>query len=56
MPRKAFLVRIDERLWKELRKWADDSFRSLNGQVEFLLRDAVQKHRKQLDTEQEETE
>lgn len=41
MPRKAFLIRVDEKLLAELRKWANDEFRSLNGQIEFLLRDAL---------------
>ena len=36
--RKAFLLRIDPQLLKSLQKWADDDLRSLNGQIEFLLR------------------
>ena len=43
--RKAFLLRIDPRLWAELEAWAADELRSVNGQVEFLLRQAVQKRR-----------
>jgi hypothetical protein len=41
MARKQFLLRIDPELWKELEKWAADDLRSVNGQVEWLLRDAV---------------
>ena len=41
MARKAFLIRVDEKLLAELRKWADDDLRSLNGQIEFLLRQAL---------------
>lgn len=43
--RKAFLLRIDPRLWKELEAWAQEELRSVNGQIEFLLRQAVQKRK-----------
>jgi hypothetical protein len=43
MARKAFLLRIDPRLKEELERWARDDLRSLNGQIEFLLRQAVQR-------------
>jgi hypothetical protein len=36
--RKAFLLRIDPSILEALQRWADDEFRSLNGQIEFLLR------------------
>jgi hypothetical protein len=39
--RKAFLLRIPEDLWKDLEKWAADDLRSINAQMEFLLRQAV---------------
>jgi hypothetical protein len=45
MERKPFLLRIDPELWRELEKWAQDEFRSVNGQIEFLLRQAVQQRR-----------
>jgi hypothetical protein len=41
--RKAFLLRIDPQLWKELEAWAQEELRSVNGQIEFLLRQAVKK-------------
>jgi hypothetical protein len=41
--RKAFLLRADPLLWKELEKWAADELRSVNGQIEFLLREAVRR-------------
>ncbi|MEW6160589.1 MAG: Arc family DNA binding domain-containing protein [Verrucomicrobiota bacterium] len=44
--RKAFLIRIDPELWKELEKWAQDELRSVNGQIEYLLKQAVQKRKK----------
>jgi hypothetical protein len=39
--RKQFLLRVDPELWKELEKWAADELRSVNAQVEWVLRDAV---------------
>ena len=39
--RKPFLLRIDPATHAALQKWADDEFRSLNGQIEFLLRRAL---------------
>lgn len=44
--RKAFLLRIDPELWAELERWAADELRSVNGQVEYVLRQAVQKRKK----------
>jgi hypothetical protein len=40
-PRKAFLLRVPEDLWKELEKWAADDLRSVNGQIEYVLRQAL---------------
>ena len=40
-PRKPFLLRIDPALWAELEAWAQDELRSVNGQIEYLLRQAV---------------
>jgi hypothetical protein len=39
--RKKFLLRINPRLWEELSRWAAEEFRSVNGQMEFLLQRAV---------------
>jgi hypothetical protein len=36
--RKSFLLRVDGELLDALRRWADEDLRSLNGQIEFLLR------------------
>lgn len=47
--RKPFLLRIDAELWKQLERWAADDLRSVNGQIEFLLRDAVRRRRVQKD-------
>ena len=39
--RKSFLLRIPPDLWKELEAWAAAELRSVNGQIEYLLRQAV---------------
>lgn len=41
--RKAFLVRLDPALLAALQRWANDELRSLNGQIEYVLRDALRK-------------
>ncbi|BET65291.1 hypothetical protein ASA1KI_02090 [Opitutales bacterium ASA1] len=51
--KKAFLLRIDPRLWAELEGWAQQELRSVNGQIEFLLREAVRRRRKSTDTSDE---
>jgi len=43
--RKAFLLRIPPDLWQDLEKWAADDLRSVNAQIEFLLRQAVVRRR-----------
>jgi hypothetical protein len=40
--RKAFLLRVDPALLAAIQAWANDDLRSLNGQIEFLLRRALQ--------------
>ena len=39
--RKPFLLRMDPRVLEALQRWADDDLRSLNGQIEYLLRRAL---------------
>jgi len=43
--KKSFLLRIDPALWADLESWAEDELRSVNGQIEYLLRVAVQKRK-----------
>jgi hypothetical protein len=43
--RKPFLLRIDPALWSELEAWAQDELRSVNGQIEYILKQAVAKRR-----------
>jgi hypothetical protein len=43
--RKSFLLRIDPELWADLELWAKDELRSVNGQIEYLLKQAVLKRK-----------
>ena len=43
--RKSFLLRIDPALWADLEAWAQDELRSVNGQIEYVLKQAVVKRR-----------
>jgi len=43
--RKSFLLRIDPELWAEMEAWAAAELRSVNGQIEYLLRQAVLKRK-----------
>lgn len=45
-PRKSFPLRISNELFNELKGWAEQEMRSVNGQIEYLLRQAVQRHGK----------
>ena len=47
--RKSYLLRLPPELLKELNRWASEDLRSLNGQIEYLLREALRKRRKALD-------
>ncbi len=52
--RKPFLLRLPPELWKELEKWAADELRSVNGQIEYLLRQAVAKRKSTASDEKQE--
>ncbi len=39
--KKSFVIRIDESTYKLLEKWANDEFRSVNGQIEYLLHQSL---------------
>ncbi len=44
--KKAFALRIDEEVLKAIEKWAADDFRSTNGQIEWILHEALKKHKR----------
>ncbi|GJM44066.1 MAG: hypothetical protein DHS20C21_09080 [Gemmatimonadota bacterium] len=41
MSKKKLLLRISPEVWEDIRRWADDELRSVNGHIEFLLRQAL---------------
>lgn len=45
MAKKTFLLRIGSELWDELQRMAAEELRSVNGQIEYLLREAVMRRR-----------
>ena len=45
-PKKQIPLRLSPALWKELSSWADDEFRSVNGQIEYLLTECVKKRKR----------
>lgn len=44
--KKQILLRLSSSLWEELASWAQDDFRSINGQIEYLLTESVRQRRK----------
>jgi len=44
--RKSYLLRINADLWNELNEWAEQEFRSVNGQIELILKRAVDERKK----------
>lgn len=43
--KKSILLRLDTEMWNEIAAWADDEFRSVNGQIEYLLNEAIKKRK-----------
>jgi len=41
--KKSFVLRIDEKYFAALKKWSEDEFRSVNGQLEYIIREALKK-------------
>lgn len=44
--KKQLLLRLSPKLWNELAEWAEDDFRSINGQIEYLLTECVKRRKK----------
>ena len=51
--KKQVLLRLNPALWNDLAQWAEDDFRSINGQIEYLLTEAVKKRKKGTKKEEE---
>lgn len=50
--KKSILLRLSPKMWEEISKWADDEFRSVNGQIEYLISEALRKRNKRLPGEE----
>lgn len=50
---KKLLLRLSLSLWQELAAWAEDDFRSINGQIEYLLTECVKQRKKEKKNESE---
>jgi hypothetical protein len=53
--RKNFVLRIDPALWAEIERWAQEELRSVNGQIEYLLKQAVITRRRRMQDRPEES-
>lgn len=47
--KQAFLLRVPPDLWEEINRWARDELRSVNAQIEYILREAVRRQRRKMD-------
>jgi hypothetical protein len=43
--KKSILLRLSPQIWEEINRWAEEDFRSVNGQIEYLLQDAINRRR-----------
>lgn len=50
--KKTISLRISNELWEELNRWAEEEFRSVNGQIEYILNDAIKKRKKSSSTKE----
>lgn len=54
--KKQLLLRLSPSLWQDLAAWAEDDFRSINGQIEYLLTECVKRRKKRFSESQNQTE
>ncbi|EPR09266.1 ribbon-helix-helix domain-containing protein [Ruminiclostridium papyrosolvens] len=57
--KKTLLLRLSPKMWEEISEWAEDEFRSVNGQIEYLISEALRKRKKsvpKIDSGKEETD
>ena len=52
--KKSFVLRVDEEMLKQLEKWAADEFRSINGQIEWILDQSLKKAGRRKKNQQDE--
>jgi hypothetical protein len=46
--KRSLLLRLSPELWEEIKRWADDDLRSVNAQIEYILREEVRRQRRRL--------
>lgn len=51
--KKTVLLRLSPKIWEEINRWAEDEFRSVNGQIEYLLQEAIKKRDRNFSDEKE---
>jgi hypothetical protein len=51
--KKQLPLRLSPELWAEINRWAEDEFRSVNGQIEYLLSEAVKQRRRKVKSQKE---
>jgi hypothetical protein len=44
--KKSLLLRLSPKMWEEINRWAEEEFRSVNGQIEYVLQEALNKRKK----------
>lgn len=44
--KKTVLLRLNPKAWEEINRWAEEEFRSINGQIEYIIDEALRKRRK----------
>ena len=44
--KKSILLRLSPKMWEEISQWAEDEFRSVNGQIEYLISDALRRRKR----------
>jgi hypothetical protein len=54
--KKSFPLRINEEIWEAVRRWSDEELRSVNAQIEYVIRDALRKAGRLPKTKRESTE
>ena len=52
--KKTVLLRLQPKLWEEISRWSEEEFRSVNGQIEYILHEAVAKRKKTVSAESKE--
>jgi hypothetical protein len=46
--KKSLLLRLSPKMWEDINRWAEEEFRSVNGQIEYILQEAINRHKKGL--------